>query len=260
MEDSAGNSDILPYEDTTLKLMVDLCSQLADKGLVFEVTLKIKDSFHFSLKSDKKASAQGVGGKRRRGASYRRRQLKRREAFLQKKSVAPPRNAREGGEGVKPLSPPPPPPQSQPPPPPPPPPPFLARRVVTVAGRRRSGTSFLQIDGNADEEEEEEHMSSEEEEGAHSPMTAAVDVPAGADCSPAPLRKIPDDMDTPAKPLLTDKKHTIWTKGGFEVTVFAPKEVPYEDIIEAYMPPTDWRYMRPTSKRFEWVYYPLEED
>ena len=103
--------------------MVDLCSQLADKGLVFEVTLKIKDSFHFSLKSDKKASAQGAGRKRQRGESYRKRQLKRREAFLQKKSGTPPNITREGAKGVKPPSPPPSPPSPPPPPPPSPPPP-----------------------------------------------------------------------------------------------------------------------------------------
>ena len=213
--------------------MVDLCSQLADKGLEFEVTLKIKDSFHFSPKSDKKAPAQGAGEKRRRGASYRRRQLRRREAFLQKESGAPPKNTREGGKGVKPPSPPPPPPQPQAPPPPSPPAPSLARRVLTIAGRKRSGSSFLQIDGGCGHADGEE----EEEEGAQSSMTAAADVPAGACCPPAPLRKIPDDMDTWAKLLLTDKRHTIWTKGDIEVTVFAPKEVPYQDIIEAIKTP-----------------------
>ena len=118
MENSTGKSDYFSYQKSTLELMVDLCSQLADKGLDFEVSLKIKDSFQFSLKSDKKAP--GAGGKR--GANYRKRQLRRREAFLQKKSGAPPKNTREGGgEGVRTPPPPTPPPQPQPPPPPSPP-------------------------------------------------------------------------------------------------------------------------------------------
>ena len=85
MENHTGQSGNFPKEDPPLKLIVDLCAQLADMGLEFQISLKIKDSLQFSLKSDNKASGQSAGGKRRRGASYRRRQMRRRAAYLEKK-------------------------------------------------------------------------------------------------------------------------------------------------------------------------------
>ena len=96
MENHTGQSDDFTKEDPPLKLIVDLCAQLADMGLEFQISLKIKDSPQFSLKSDNKASGQSAGGKRRRGASYRRRQMRRRAAYLEKKRASP----EKGGEGV----------------------------------------------------------------------------------------------------------------------------------------------------------------
>ena len=96
MENHTEQSGNFPKEDPPLKLIVDLCSHLADMGLEFQISLKIKDSLQFSLKSDNKASGQSAGGKRRRGASYRRRQMRRRAAYLEKKRASP----EKGGEGV----------------------------------------------------------------------------------------------------------------------------------------------------------------
>ena len=96
MENHTGQSGNFPKEDPPLKLIVDLCSHLADMGLEFQISLKIKDSLQFSLRSDNKASGQSAGGKRRRGASYRRRQMRRRAAYLEKKRASP----EKGGEGV----------------------------------------------------------------------------------------------------------------------------------------------------------------
>ena len=96
MENHTEQSGNFPKEDPPLKLIVDLCSHLADMGLEFQISLKIKDSLQFSLRSDNKASGQSAGGKRRRGASYRRRQMRRRAAYLEKKRASP----EKGGEGV----------------------------------------------------------------------------------------------------------------------------------------------------------------
>ena len=96
MENHTGQSGNFPKEDPSLKLIVDLCSHLADMGLEFQISLKIKDSLQFSLRSDNKASGQSAGGKRRLGASYRRRQMRRRAAYLEKKRASP----EKGGEGV----------------------------------------------------------------------------------------------------------------------------------------------------------------
>ena len=64
MENHTGQSGNFPKEDPPLKLIVDLCSHLADMGLEFQISLKIKDSLQFSLRSDNKASGQSAGGKR----------------------------------------------------------------------------------------------------------------------------------------------------------------------------------------------------
>ena len=90
MENYAEQSGNFPNESSSLQLVVNLCSQLADKGIDFEISLKIKDSLQFTLKSNKKASVQRAGRGRKRGASYRRRQMRRREAYLEKKRDNPP--------------------------------------------------------------------------------------------------------------------------------------------------------------------------
>ena len=63
MENHTGQSGNFPKEDPPLKLVVDLCAHLADMGLEFQISLKIKDSLQFSLKSDNKASGQSAGGR-----------------------------------------------------------------------------------------------------------------------------------------------------------------------------------------------------
>ena len=63
MENHTGQSGNFPKEDPPLKLIVDLCSHLADMGLEFQISLKIKDSLQFSLRSDNKASGQSAGGR-----------------------------------------------------------------------------------------------------------------------------------------------------------------------------------------------------
>ena len=97
MENHTGQSGNFPKEDPPLKLIVDLCAQLADMGLEFQISLKIKDSLQFTLKSDKKASVQRAGGGRKRGACYRRRQMRRREAYLEKIRDNPPEKGGLGG-------------------------------------------------------------------------------------------------------------------------------------------------------------------
>ena len=85
--------------------------------------------------------------------------------------------------------------------------------------------------------------------------------PKGAQGSPVtPRRQIPASHSTWAKPLLSDYRHSIFNcETGAETTVFAPAGVPEDDIIKALKTPTDWRYVRPTSHRYDkWVYYPLE--
>ena len=92
MENHTEQSENFPNENTPLKLLVDLCSHLADKGLVFEISLNIKNSLQFTLKSgDKKASVEGARGRRRRAPSYARRQERRKllkkktDSFLEEK-------------------------------------------------------------------------------------------------------------------------------------------------------------------------------
>ena len=63
-----------------------------------------------------------------------------------------------------------------------------------------------------------------------------------------PLRMIPD-RSSGAKPLLSDHRHSIFTKYGEELVVFAPPGVPYSEIARAIKTPVDWRHMRPTSSK-----------
>ena len=75
-----------------------------------------------------------------------------------------------------------------------------------------------------------------------------------------PVRQIPASRSTLAKPLLTDCRHSIYNhKSGTEIIVFAPAEVSYDDVLNAFEPVADWSYVRPTSHRCDkWVYYPKE--
>ena len=61
MEDSIDSmSDNGCDNDTPLKQVVELCSLLAGKGLQFSISVRIKNSFVFSLKSEKSGPSQGT--------------------------------------------------------------------------------------------------------------------------------------------------------------------------------------------------------
>ena len=82
MEDSIDSiRDNGDDKDTPLKQVVQLCSILAGKGSQFSISVRIKDSFVFSLKSEKPDPSQG----KRRSPSYARRQLRRK--LLKKKKT-----------------------------------------------------------------------------------------------------------------------------------------------------------------------------
>ena len=71
MEDSIDSiRDNGDDNDTPLKQVVQLCSILAGKGSQFSISVRIKDSFVFSLKSEKPDPSQG----KRRSPAYARRQ------------------------------------------------------------------------------------------------------------------------------------------------------------------------------------------
>ena len=75
------------------------------------------------------------------------------------------------------------------------------------------------------------------------------------------LPRIIPDRSTWAKPLLSDHRHSIFTKYGEELVVFAPPGVPYSEIARAIKTPVDWRHLRPTSSKCtKWVYFPIGED
>ena len=78
--------------DTPLKQVVDLCSLLAGKGLQFSISVRIKNSFVFSLKSEKSGPSQG----KRRSPSYGRRQERRK--LLRKKTDPSPEEPMETRE------------------------------------------------------------------------------------------------------------------------------------------------------------------
>ena len=81
MEDSIYSmSDNKGDSDTPLKQVVQLCSMLAEKGMQFSISVRIKNSFQFSLKSESPKTHQG----KRRSPSYVRRQERRK--LLRKKT------------------------------------------------------------------------------------------------------------------------------------------------------------------------------
>ena len=79
--------------DTPLKQCVNLCSILAEKGMQFSISVKIENSFVFTLESEKSSEAQKA---KRRSPSYQKRQEKRK--LLRKKSVSFPRDPAESKE------------------------------------------------------------------------------------------------------------------------------------------------------------------
>ena len=86
--------------------------------------------------------------------------------------------------------------------------------------------------------------------------------PKTANVPTTTVRRIPASHSTWAKPALTDVRHSIWNHQsgiGTERIVFAPAEVSFDDIMKAMKTPIDWRYVRPTSHRYDkWVYFPME--
>ena len=96
-----------------------------------------------------------------------------------------------------------------------------------------------------------------------SPKTSVshvVTCPKTANVPTTTVRRIPASHSTWAKPLITDCRHSIWNfQSGSETIVFAPAEVSFDDIMKAMKTPIDWRYLRPTSHRYDkWVYFPME--
>ena len=93
MEDSIDSmSDNGCDNDTPLKQVVELCSLLAGKGLQFSISVRIKNSFVFSLKREKSGPSQGT----RRSPSYARRQERRKP--LRKKADSFPEEPMEPRE------------------------------------------------------------------------------------------------------------------------------------------------------------------
>ena len=96
MEDSIDSmSDNGCDNDTPLKQVVELCSLLAGKGLQFSISVRIKNSFVFSLKSEKSGPSQGT----RRSPSYARRQERRK--LLRKKMDSFPEEPMEPRETAR---------------------------------------------------------------------------------------------------------------------------------------------------------------
>ena len=96
MEDSINSlSDNEGDNDTPLKQVVQLCSMLAEKGMQFSISVRIKNSFQFSLKSESPKPHQG----KRRSPSYVRRQERRK--LLRKKTDSFPEEPMESRETNK---------------------------------------------------------------------------------------------------------------------------------------------------------------
>ena len=290
--------DISEDSDQSLvKKCFEFCSALTDKGCKYSFSLKLGQSFNFSLKSEQGAPPKA---KTKRSQSYLRRQHRRREDFLRRRSgfspenvdAAPRQDAAEKaagqeeaeGEAVdtniplnlcpKPVH------------------PRLSagsmeseddnddeiQRILNQWRDRTeksvSASHSVRLFGPETEEKgqiagSEDQMgppvaprrSPEEPEGDQwTSVTYKRQSPRSANVPVSPVRQIPASHSTWAKPLLTDCRHSIWSdKSGSEMIVFAPPEVSYDDVIKAMKTPIDWRYFRPTSHRYDkWVFYPME--
>ena len=289
--------DISEDSDQSLvKKCFEFCSALTDKGCKYSFSLKLGQSFNFSLKSEQGAPPKA---KTKRSQSYLRRQHRRREDFLRRRSGFSPENvdaaprqdaAEKAAAGHHqeeeaavdtntPLN--------------------LCPKPVHT---RRSAGSMESEDDNDDEiqrilnqwrdrteksvsashsvrlfgpeaEEKGQIAGSEDQMGPRVALRRSPEEPEGdqwtsvtykrqsprsANVPVSPVRQIPASHSTWAKPLLTDCRHSIWSdKSGSEMIVFAPPEVSYNDVIKAMKTPIDWRYFRPTSHRYDkWVFYP----
>ena len=234
------------------------CTALEDRGCSYSFSLRLGQSFNFSLKSEKVASPKP---KPKRSPSYLRRQIRRRQDFLQKKSVPSPRNidavprhnqpSQSEDAAVENLSP---------------------RPEGSVESGDYDAIQQWASDGIRDDRSPTEGVnvtSDNIEAGSNTPLNlcpkpvypkkseGSVDTDEMEEEIP---RMIPDRSSW-AKPLLSDRRHSILTKYGEELVVFAPPGVPYSEIARAIKTPVDWKHMRPTSSKCtKWVYFLGEDD
>ena len=260
----------------------ELCSSLTKQGCKFSFSLKLEESFSFSLSSSEKAVRPRT--KKRFSPSYMRRQQRRKADLLEKRSGMSPaekagRHHKEEEAAVvntplnlcpKPVYP----------------------RTSTGSVDTEDGAEEIQqwaAGGTVTEksvpashsvhllssetEERGQDAGSENQEGP--PVTprkrqipggdttvSAISVHGGSTLDPV---YSPQFLPTRlyGKPLRTDIRRQVYApyKGDMrdkrEVTVFAPADVTYAEIMKAMQPMQDGRYVRPTSaKGNKWVYYP----
>ena len=283
-------------DQSLVKKCFEFCSTLTDKGCKYSFSLKLGQSFNFSLTSEQGAPPKA---KTKRSQSYLRRQQRRREDFLRKRSgfspekveavPAPRQDAAEKAAGHH---------QEE----------EAAVDTNTLLNLCPKPVHLKISTGSLDTEDDFDEIQqgatggtvtqksvsashsvrlvgSETEEGQDAGSVYQGGPPVAPRGSPeepkgdpwtsveykrqssktanvpmTPVRQIPANCSTYAKPLLTDCRHSIFNhESGTETIVFAPAEVSYDDIVKAIKAPTDWRYVRPTSHRYDkWVYYPME--
>ena len=288
-----------------------LCSELVKQGCKFSFSLKLEESFSFTLSSEKAVPR----GTRKRPPSYQRRQLRRKTELLQRRTEF--RRTNEAAEDIDndgrrqegadlldkkmvssrqtatednntPLN--------------------LNPRAIyprgsaesvdteddfdeiqqwaaggTVTEKSVSVSHSVRQFGSKTEEEGQEAGSVDQDAGSvdqgrppETPRRSSEDPerdqwtsvthkrqsPKTANVPTTTVRRIPASHSTWAKPALTDVRHSIWNHQsgyGTERIVFAPAEVSFDDIMKAMKTPIDWRYVRPTSHRYDkWVYFPME--
>ena len=286
-----------------------LCSELVKQGCKFSFSLKLEESFSFTLSSEKAVPR----GTRKRPPSYQRRQLRRKTELLQRRTEF--RRTNEAAEDIDndgrrqegadlldkkmvssrqtatednntPLN--------------------LNPRAIyprgsagsvdteddfdeiqqwaaggTVTEKSVSVSHSVRQFGSKTEEEGQEAGSVDQDAGSvdqgrppETPRRSSEDPerdqwtsvthkrqsPKTANVPTTTVRRIPASHSTWAKPALTDVRHSIWNhQSGIERIVFAPVEVSFDDIMKAMKTPIDWRYVRPTSHRYDkWVYFPME--
>ena len=286
-----------------------LCSELVKQGCKFSFSLKLEESFSFTLSSEKAVPR----GTRKRPPSYQRRQHRRKTELLQRRTEF--RRTNEAAEDIDndgrrqegadlldkkmvssrqtatednntPLN--------------------LNPRAIyprgsagsvdteddfdeiqqwaaggTVTEKSVSVSHSVRQFGSKTEEEGQEAGSVDQDAGSvdqgrppETPRRSSEDPerdqwtsvthkrqsPKTANVPTTTVRRIPASHSTWAKPALTDVRHSIWNhQSGIERIVFAPVEVSFDDIMKAMRTPIDWRYVRPTSYRYDkWVYFPME--
>ena len=251
MEDSIDSiRDNGDDKDTPLKQVVQLCSILAGKGSQFSISVRIKDSFVFSLKSEKPDPSQG----KRRSPSYARRQL-RRKLLKKKKTDSLPEVPEEpktnncsldlnpcpdrGLLGYKEIS------EQE----------SSADDTGSESGSNASGepvSETKQEEGGRDVSTEDPTNQWERVSNRRRRSSPVL---------PTRSRQMPSKFGTP---LRSDCKHIVDTtsfkNGAYKkkiVTVFAPKNISRETLLKAMHPSFDSRYLRFTSfKGDKIVYYP----